>query len=288
MQLRKMGVINITPDSFSDGNQFNSLDSFTEKFEKILEWADVVDIGAESTAPFNNAISIEEETSRFEETLFPFLKSHEDPEIYLSIDTYKTEVMEFVCQKVNHYWPKTKLVFNDVSGKIDDKLIEFLRTYPQVTYVYSHNLCPTREETINHMDFCKEIPRTKFLAEIVDYFSAGLERLGLVSNAIWIDPCFGFSKTREQNHFLLARFKTFLLQVPFDIPCVVGLSRKSFLRFPADLDIKSKTGLVSVEQIHSNLLFYLLRSQFQRDLIVRTHSATPIESALNSLNIFEV
>ena len=283
-----MGVINITPDSFSDGNQYNKHQSFADKFREIQTWAQIIDIGAESTAPFNDAVVDTEELKRFEQVFFPFLESNPDPEIYISIDSYKLETFRIVFEKIKTHWPKTKVVFNDVSGKLEDELLAFLNQNPEIVYVFCHNLCPDRVSTGRHMDYVSKVSPNQFLVSIVDYFKKGLERLKDLDNEIWIDPCFGFSKTRKQNHFLISHFKSFLLQIPYEISCVVGLSRKSFLRVPKDADIKTPQGLVNVEQVHSNILFYLFRSPLKRELIVRTHDPAPIDNAQNSLNFFEV
>lgn len=283
-----MGVINITPNSFSDGDKYNNSENFEQKLKELIGWADIVDIGAESTAPFNKSVSLGDEVSRFKDIFYPVLENTSDPEVTLSIDTYKLETFREVYKNVRNFWPKSKVVFNDISGKIDEDLLAFLGENPEITYVFSHNLCPSREKAGQHMDYAKKCSKAEFLVSLVDYFKVGLEKLANHNNEVWIDPCFGFSKTREQNHHLIRHFKSFLLQVPYEIPCVLGLSRKSFLRFPADADIKTEIGLKNVEQVHSNLLFYLFRSPLKRELIIRTHDPAPVDNAQNALKLFEL
>ncbi|MAZ48035.1 MAG: hypothetical protein CME65_05705 [Halobacteriovoraceae bacterium] len=288
MIVRKMGVINITPDSFSDGSQFNEKSDFEKRFNSLREWADIIDIGAESTAPLNEAVNLSEELARYQNVLFPLLENETDPKVTLSIDTYKVEIFKEIYSKIRQHWPSTKVIFNDVSGKLSEELLDFLGENPEVSYVFCHNLCPSRDKTSQHMDYAVKCSKSEFLVGIVDYFVKGISKLSKHNNEIWIDPCFGFSKTREQNHYLIRHFKSFLLQIPYEIPCVVGLSKKSFLRFPSSLDIKTKQGLINVEQVHSNILFYLFRSPLKRELVVRTHDLAPIENAQNSLKLFEL
>ena len=90
--VKSMGVINITPDSFSDGNKYLTESSFSNQFNKLNTWANWIDIGAESTAPFNSKISQIQELERFEKVLFPFVARSKDPKTTLSIDTYKPEI----------------------------------------------------------------------------------------------------------------------------------------------------------------------------------------------------
>lgn len=284
-----MGVINITPDSFSDGNKYNSEDNFAKKFAELLNWAHIIDIGAESSAPMNEAISSEDELSRYQNIFFPYLEKTEDPETTISIDTYKIETFKVVAKKINLHWPKTKLIFNDVSGKLDSELLDLLKSFPiDFTYVYSHNLCKQRSKCLDHMKFTNDLVDLEFIKHVVEYFINGISTLKETKRNFVIDPCFGFSKSREQNHMLLKYFKTFLLQIPYSIPCIYGISKKSFLRFPKDMDIKDSKNVERLEQIQSILLFDLIKESLQREMIFRVHSPKVLESAMNVKKIFDV
>ena len=114
-----MGVMNLTPDSFSDGGNLNTLKKVEDTFLQMLNWANVVDLGAESTAPFNDSIDLITEFKRFEINFFPILQKLKDPKIKVSIDTYKPELFYEIYHVFKYFWPETKLIFNDVSGKID-------------------------------------------------------------------------------------------------------------------------------------------------------------------------
>jgi dihydropteroate synthase len=120
-KFKSMGVINITPDSFSDGNQYNQYSLFQNYFQKSLKHFDVIDIGAESTAPFNQAIDAKDEMDRYQ-VLIQYIQENDDPKITLSLDTYKCDVFHYLYQIVKKHWKDSKLIFNDVSGKIDDDL----------------------------------------------------------------------------------------------------------------------------------------------------------------------
>ncbi|MBT4791165.1 MAG: dihydropteroate synthase [Halobacteriovoraceae bacterium] len=289
MMDKVMGVINITPNSFSNTTEINDQESFKSKMDDILAWAQIVDIGAESTAPFNEPITEEQERERFNNTLIPYLLNQPDPETTISIDTYKVSVFKYVATKINEYWPKTKIIFNDVSGKLDDTLIDFFEnfTIPYV-YIYSHNMCPNRAKTSDHMKYTSDARDLEFIKEMVVYFLNGITVLKKYNVNFWIDPCFGFSKTREQNHILLKHFKTFLLQIPYSISCVYGISKKSFLRFPKDLDVVDPKNIIILEQMHTVLLYDLLKDSMQRELIIRMHDKAPMIAVNNIKKIFDL
>lgn len=281
-----MGVINITPNSFSDGGKYNDFNSLVKSFKDMLTWADVIDIGAESTAPFNDSIDALKELTRFEKYLFPLLAKLPDPKITLSIDTYRPEVFYEVYLVVKHYWPKTKLILNDVSGKIDDDLVDLLgMSELDFDYVYSHNLCPSRDLTSNHMDYCSDDDSIEFLRLVVQYFRNGLEVLKPLNRRVWVDPCFGFSKTRKQNHILLKNFKTFLLQLPWEVPIIYGVSRKSFLRIPKEMNAKDPKNQVILDQMQAILIYDLIKDDMPKEFMFRLHEASSLKSSLNLMKI---
>ncbi len=288
--ISSMGVINITPNSFSDGGKFKNYTQFRNYFIAMLEWADVIDIGAESTAPMNNSIDSVQELERFEKYLFPLVYELNDPKMILSIDTYKPEVFYEVYLVVKHFWPDTHLIFNDVSGKIDDELIELLSdSNLDFDYVFSHNLCSNRSLTNEHMDYVKEDDSLSFIDEMVSYFRVGLEVLEPVTfnRKVWIDPCFGFSKNRSQNQFLLKNIHYFLEQIPSNISLIYGISRKSFLRVPKDMDPKLKENEIILDQMQTVFIYDLLRNAISRNFLFRLHDGTSLKSALNIMTIIE-
>ncbi len=287
MNIKKMGVINITPDSFSDGNKYNSFESFKSKFNEIKNWADIIDIGAESTAPFNVPISSLEEIKRFENTLFILLEEMEDPELIISIDTYKIEVFKKVANTIQKFWPKSQMIFNDVSGKIDEELLSFFqKTNLKFTYVFSHNLAPNRGETQKHMEYLIDKNDQYLIEEMIEYFKRGIEKLKGLNVELIIDPCFGFSKTREQNQFLIKNFNEFLETVPKEYPILYGISKKSFLRFPKDLNMEDKNNHMVLNHMQAILVNRLLSSNVQHEFIFRVHDPHAIDAVIHCQNNF--
>lgn len=258
-----MGVINITPDSFSDGAKFNAPESFAQAFNKSSQSFNIIDIGAESTAPMNDAISVDEEIARYNEIFLPLLKSIPAPSCKLSFDTYKPEVFKYLLSMVRKHWGSDfPIMFNDVSGKIDNELIELLKN-EKFTYVFCHNLCDHRDQTSNHMDFVQDLGSEGFLKNISDYFQTGSKVLNDLSADVIIDPSFGFSKTRSQNHLLLARIGEVFN--PFNKQVMVGISRKSFLR---DKAISTSDSSLDVAQ---GVLLGYAKSQLDRPPVFRVH-----------------
>ncbi len=267
-----MGVVNITPNSFSDGGKNHCINSL----KRLLSDFDILDIGAESTAPFNNAISSMDELSRFENDFFPYLFDVADPCKAISIDTYKPEVFYEVALMINRFWPKTKIIFNDISGKVDSELLYLLKDSLKFDYVLCHNLCLDRSLANNHMEFfCSDI------VESVNLFFKEHSRILDFKRNVYADPCFGFSKSYLQNHKLLRELHT-IDSLKLYSAILVGISKKSFLRMPKNLDLKNN--MHEIEQIHSNILTNLFQ-RIETDMIIRSHSVIPIISAQKSLDI---
>lgn len=280
-----MGVMNITPNSFSDGGLYSSTNFAYKKFITLLKWADVIDIGAESTAPFNDPVDINEEFSRFEKYFFPIFKKLDDPKTTISIDTYRPELFYELYHVFKFYWPETNLIFNDVSGKIDADLINLLECDMKFDYIYSHNLCSTREKTSFHMNYCNEFTDNSFILSLVNYFNDAYKKIEKMGKKVWIDPCFGFSKTRLQNQYLLKNFKSFLNQLDANFPVVYGVSRKSFLRYPEDMDVKNYENQLLLDQMQAILVYDLIKFGFQNEFLFRVHNNSSIKSASNLMTI---
>lgn len=273
-----MGVINLTPNSFSDGGKFNNSSSFIEHFISLSRWADIIDLGAESTAPFNQAIDTHTELQRFEEIFYPVLEAANDPAIQISIDTYKPEVFKEVALKVQKFWPNCSLIWNDVSGVVDDDLLELLHGPLKFNYVLSHNLCEQRSDTIKHMQFVEN--DLDIVSHLERFFEQALEKIQS-KRSIWLDPCFGFSKSREQNHALLREFAS-LANKFSEHKWVYGISRKSFLRFPKELDSKSPHNQSQLDQVQSFFIADILQKVNAENMIFRIHDERT-KNAVNSI-----
>ena len=264
-----MGVINITPDSFSDGGKHLEQDSLNHLNKSAF---DILDIGAESTAPFNEPITEEEEWRRFEQFFFDRI-SLKAISSSLSFDTYRFETFLKCYEKARKNFTG-KIYFNDISGKLEKEYLSEFKKLKNVAWVYSHNLCPVREKSSFHMDYCSEGNDEDFLTAFNNYFTNAKTLLSDID--FCFDPCFGFSKTRQQNQLLIKNAERWLTK---DIPWLIGLSRKSFLRFPEGPIGDDQERLLSAELIHFHLLVNL--SQYSQNIIFRIHNSTIRSSFLN-------
>ncbi|MBV8707397.1 MAG: dihydropteroate synthase [Acidobacteriaceae bacterium] len=209
-----MGVLNVTPDSFSDGGAYADPDrAFARALELEDEGADIIDIGAESTKPGSQRISEAEELRR----LVPVLKRLRGKlNVPISVDTYKSGVAEKALEHGAE-------IINDPTGVLLDLQL------PKVITKYDAGLI------INHMrgtpeTWAKLGPMKELMRSIVIDLEAALHRVrqGRVEkHQLVIDPGLGFGKRREQNSEIIAQLG--VLKV-FDLPIAIGPSRKSFLR----------------------------------------------------------
>lgn len=271
-----MGVVNITPNSFSDGGLYNSSDHLKAKALFYLESGlSILDFGAESTAPFNDPISKAEEEKRIEDCLFPFLEKCSDKTFTLSIDTYRPSTFLYVYSFLKSNNLNLGLIWNDVSGIVDDKTISVLDECPGSSYILSHNRINTREQVLNHMEYSKD---NYSVEEYISYFNDRL--LILPSRKIYLDPCFGFSKTFEENIWLLKNLNNLVQSFSENQGWVFGISRKSFLQKivkenPSSLLVKDQAEVLQTA-------YFSKLSSFigHRELIIRIHEP----SVINSLN----
>jgi dihydropteroate synthase len=208
-----MGVLNVTPDSFSDGGKYSDPDrAFARVIEMEEQGADIIDIGAESTRPGSSRISEAEEIRR----LIPVLKRLKDRlTVPISVDTYKTEVAERALDLGVE-------IINDPSG---------LTIEPNLARAVSNH---DGGLIINHMrgrpeTWAKLAPMRDPMATIVrdlDAAASRARRTGVDKARIVVDPGIGFGKRKEQNSLILARLGEL---AALDLPILVGPSRKEFL-----------------------------------------------------------
>jgi dihydropteroate synthase len=209
-----MGVLNVTPDSFSDGGKYSDPDrAFARAVELEEEGADILDIGAESTRPGSQRTPEAEELRR----LIPLLKRLRGKlAIPISVDTYKSGVAEKALEHGAE-------IINDPSGILLDLHL------PRVVTKYDAGL------VINHMrgtpeTWAKLPPIKDLMRSIMIDVDAALHRarqVGVQKHQIVIDPGLGFGKRREQNSEIIANLGVLR---EFDLPILVGPSRKSFLK----------------------------------------------------------
>ncbi|MCU4165013.1 dihydropteroate synthase [Marinilabiliaceae bacterium A049] len=215
-----MGILNITPDSFFDGGQYQHKVDILHRCEQILkEGAQIIDIGAYSTRPGAENISEAEELKRLTTSLEWIRK--EFPDIIISVDTFRS----FVAEKVVCDFEVD--IINDIAaGELDQKMFKTIARLG-VSYIMMH-----MKGTPQNM---QENPQfTNLIQEVSSYFSRKVEELTwLGANDIIIDPGFGFGKTLDHNYQLLRELKQFQL---FELPVLVGVSRKSMIYKLLELD----------------------------------------------------
>ncbi len=209
---RVMGVLNVTPDSFSDGGLFYEPEAAIRRgLEMIEQGADLLDIGGESTRPRSDPVSAEEEWRRVG-PVFEALNRKTD--VPLSIDTMKPEIAEKAVRS-------GASIVNDVSGMRDPAMVRYVAS-SKVGVVAMHMLGnpKTMQEHPQYADVVGEV--RAFLAERV----AALQAAGAPREAIAIDPGVGFGKTLDHNLALLRHLDAL---AAMGQPLVVGVSRKSII-----------------------------------------------------------
>ena len=273
-----MGVVNLTPDSFSDGGEVNSLRQLEDRvalFNKLSVDSYVLDIGAESTAPINSQVDEGLEISRFEKVLVPYLLDYKLPlPKTISIDTYKPETFRFIYEVIKRSGRDIKVLWNDVSGVIDDELLRNLKeSFKDVYYVYCHNNVVSRDQTPKHMDKVSPLMDYDFFESVISYFEDAIYMFKsekLLERVIF-DPALGFSKSTKQNHYLIGSLKKLILSFAPDIPWMLGFSRKSFFKKLVKFDTESSPSVVQTEYMQSVALSMLYRPLAARKTIVRLH-----------------
>jgi dihydropteroate synthase len=208
-----MGIVNVTPDSFSDGGQFlDSERAIVHSLELIREGADILDIGGESTRPGSQPVPLDVELNRVLPVVTALAKQTNVP---ISVDTSKSEVAAACLQAGAH-------IINDVTGLTGDPHIaEVTRDHGAGVIVMHMQGTPATMQLAPHYD--------DIIADISQFFAERIQTLtaaGIALDAIALDPGIGFGKTREHNITLLSRLAKFQ---QFSRPVCVGVSRKGFL-----------------------------------------------------------
>jgi dihydropteroate synthase len=202
-----MGVLNVTPDSFSDGGQFTVPErALAQARRMVAEGADIIDIGAESTRPYGSEpIDAEDELNRLREVL-PAVVTLGIP---VSIDSMKSSVVAWALDQGAH-------IANDVWGLQRDAGMAGLIAARQVPVIIMHN----RDSADAAIDIMKDV---------ADFFVRSLDlavKAGISPENIVLDPGIGFGKTPEQSMTVLARLNEL---ASFGVPLLVGASRKRFI-----------------------------------------------------------
>ena len=208
-----MGVLNVTPDSFSDGGQFMDPDrAYARALQMEEEGADIIDIGAESTRPDAKRISADEEWQR----LVPVLKRLRNKlGIPLSIDTYKSEIAE----RAFEYGVE---IVNDPSGLTFDPNVAKVAAAGDAGLILNH--MRGTPETWSRLGPIPDVAGT--VVRELEAMASRARMAGVEKNRIALDPGLGFGKRKEQNSEIIAQLGRL---VALDYPVMVGASRKAFL-----------------------------------------------------------
>lgn len=207
-----MGILNITPDSFSDGGKFTQIDAALAQVERMIEYgASIIDIGGESTRPGAVDVSNKDEIAR----VIPLLKAIKQRfTIKVSIDTSKASVM---AESIEHQAD----IINDVRALQNEGCLAVMsQTNLPICLMHMQGLPRTMQAAPQYDDLINDIHI--FFKERITHCNAH----GIATNRIILDPGFGFGKTLEQNYELLAQLSTFK---KFNLPLLAGLSRKSMI-----------------------------------------------------------
>ncbi len=230
-----MGILNVTPDSFFDGGQHNSLNAASIKAAQLIaQGADILDIGAYSSRPGAPLISIQEEIDRAL-PIIEYLVTH-FPDTILSIDTFRAEVAHVAIQAGAH-------IINDISGgNLDEHMFDTVAKL-QVPYILMH-MRGTPETMQQHTDY------DDIVEDMAVYFGQRIAQLrSLGVKDIILDPGFGFAKTIAQNYELLHRVSELHY---LGLPILGGISRKSMIY--KKLEITPQESLSATTALNTVLL----------------------------------
>ena len=212
-----MGILNVTPDSFSDGGSYTNIDKAMEQAEKMIrQGADIIDVGGESTRPGHVQIGDEEEIKRVVPVIREIKKKFDIP---VSIDTYKSAVAEAALEAGAD-------LLNDIWGfRYDEKMAELAAKY-DVPVCLMHS-----RDNQEYDDFMEDVK--KDLQICLDI----AEKYGVKKENIMLDPGVGFGKTYEQNLIVMNHLEEI---VDMGYPVLLGTSRKSVIGLTLDLPVDER------------------------------------------------
>jgi dihydropteroate synthase len=210
-----MGILNVTPDSFSDGGQFFTLDNAVARAEQMIsEGADIIDVGGESTRPGGEPVSVDEEIKRVVPVIEALALRVKTP---LSVDTTKSEVARAALDA-------GAAIVNDISALRFDFYVADAVARARAGLVLMHSR--GTPATMHRLP-----PVADIMEEVTHSLRASInmaERRGVKRESIVIDPGIGFGKSQEQNLELIAKLDQ-LIAAFSDYPLLIGTSRKSFI-----------------------------------------------------------
>jgi dihydropteroate synthase len=250
-----MGILNVTPDSFSDGGLFfNKHNAVKRGLQLIEEGADILDIGGESSRPGSEFISAEEEKKR----ILPVISEiRKQTNTFISVDTTKSEVLK---SALNHGAD----MLNDISGtRFDPKMLE-LASHKNIPIIIMHmkGIPKNMQNSPQYQNVIEEIK--SFLKKRVETAL----KSGIKKNKIIIDPGIGFGKRLKDNLKIIGNLNSFN---ELDLPILIGVSRKSF--------IGNLLNVTPDQRIEGTIASSLI-SVLQGAHILRTHDVASLKKAL--------
>ena len=227
-----MGIVNVTPDSFSDGGVYShNLDSVLAHAQQLLdEGADILDVGGESTRPGSDYVSPEEEWQR----VAPVIEALYQWQVPLTLDTRRTYVMQ---QALERGWVDA---INDVAALSDEGAVATLAQYPHIGVCLMH--MQGIPESMQHNPQYSDVT-----TEVVQYLQSRVEvclQAGIQPECLLLDPGFGFGKTLQHNVDLMRDLKPWIEHS--DYPVLIGVSRKTMLGQITGIDIPEERMVASV------------------------------------------
>ena len=256
-QPKIMGIVNVTPDSFSDGGKHHTFEQAFACAQKLItEGADFLDIGGESTRPNAPFVSEEEEWAR----VAPVLEAVRTLGVPISLDTRRTIIMK---KALEQGWVD---LVNDVSALEDDGAITLLAQYPDIAICLMHKKGEPKnmQQQPYYEDVVKEV--TQYLQNRV----TACTQAGIARQRITVDPGFGFGKTLEHNITLMNTLQDWSKEL--DLPVLIGVSRKNMI------------GLITGEKIPSERVSgsvaAALAACARGAKIIRVHDVKPTADAL--------
>lgn len=255
-----MGILNLTPDSFSDGGAYNSMQKISDRIDEIKLYGDIVDIGGESTRPGALEISADEEILRIK----PGIEIAIGKKKSVSVDTTKSEVAEFALKN------GAKMV-NDVSGFVfDSKMPDVIASYDAgVSIMHTKGKPYVMQDDTVYKNFLEDVKYSLFSSIEIALKS------GIGENSIILDPGVGFGKSVSQNYLLVKYLKEFK---SLGFPLMIGLSRKSLIG-------KVDNSTVDKRDFSSKILESL--SIINGADIIRTHDVKSLKEILPILDYYK-
>jgi dihydropteroate synthase len=262
-----MGILNVTPDSFSDGGQFLSFDTALAHAEQMIaDGADIIDVGGESTRPGGEPVTAEDEIERVVPVIEALATKHDVP---ISVDTTKSEVARAALEA-------GASIVNDISALRFDFYLADAVAKAGAGLVLMHSR--GTPATLHRLP-----PVANIIDEVTKSLRASVhmaEQRGVPRESIVIDPGIGFGKSQKQNLELIAKLDQLTRSFP-DLPVLIGVSRKSFIG-KVLLD-ESQTPAPAGERLHGSLAS-IAAAILRGAQIVRVHDVKPTYETVRILD----